>query len=270
MKIRVLRILIVLIFFAGLREGRAADTNVVRMFIDRFDGGAHLLVTNSLPAVVSVRVRADLENAKSDYPLPAIFTVPAHTALHLVTIERLEQFKGWSLNWGYAYNLGNFRAKPNPDEVYRVPFRGRFRLTQGWNGSFSHQGWQRHAVDFTMPEGTDVCAARDGVVARVTDHHKIGGNDPRFKMAANEIMIVHADGLITQYAHLRHAGAKVKVGDRVKAGQVIALSGNTGYSTEAHLHFAVLKSNNATNYSSLPFRLPAGVPRERVTYRGER
>jgi len=264
------RLIGVVMIACGLILGRAADTNSVRMFIDRFEGGAHLLVTNSLPATVSIRVTAELDNAKSDYPLPATFVVPARTALHLVTMEQLDQFKGWNLSWGYSYNLGDFRAKPDPEQVYKVPFRGRFRLTQGWNGSFSHQGWQRYAVDFTMPEGTDVCAARDGVVARVTDHNKTGGNDPRFKMSANEIMIVHRDGMITQYAHLKHVGAKVKVGDRVKAGQVIALSGNTGYSTEAHLHFAVLKSNHATNYTSLPFRLPAGVPRERITYRGQR
>ena len=265
-----MRILIALLVLGSCSSLRAQETNAVRMFLDQFDGGAHILATNTLPVVVSLRVSAELENAGSDYRLPGVFTVPAHSAVHIVTVEQKEAFKKWGLKWDYSFNLGDHRVKPDTNQVYQVPFKGRFRLTQGWFGKFSHHGWQRFAVDFTMPEGTDVCAARDGVVARTVDHHTEGGNDPRLRMSANEIMIVHADGMITQYAHLRHQGVKVKVGDQVKAGQVIGLSGNTGYSTYAHLHFAVLKSDNGTNYMSVPFQLPAGVPRERISYFGRR
>ncbi len=248
---------------------RAADTNLVIAFTDRFEGGTHLLLSNTLPFVASVCVDAKLKNARADLPLPALFSIRPHAAIHAVTIERIER-GGWKLDWSYRYNLGDHRAKHDSNRVYRVPFRGRFRLTQGWNGGFSHTGWMRHAVDFTMPQGTDVCAARDGVVTRVVDHFKEGGPSPAFKAMANEIMIGHADGTLTQYTHLRHHGVRVKIGQRVKAGEIIGRSGGTGFSTQPHLHFAVVKSDRATNYVTLPFRFPEGWPRERISYRGER
>lgn len=255
---------------ASMSAATAADTNAVKAVMDRFEGGTHLLLSNTLPFVVSVRITAEMKNARPDYPLPGLFTVGPKTAIHAVTVEQNDPTKAWSLNWSFNFNLGHHRAKHDSNRVYRVPFRGRFRVTQGWNGNFSHNGWMRHAVDFTMPEGTDVCAARDGVVTRVVEHFTTGGDSPVFKTKANEIMIGHDDGTLTQYAHLQHNGAHVKVGDRVKAGQIIGLSGNTGFSTHPHLHFAVIRSDSATNYLTLPFRFPQGRPRERVSYLGER
>jgi len=54
---------------------------------------------------------------------------------------------------------------------------------------------------------------------------------------------MHANNEISEYAHLKFNGVKVKKGDNVKVGQVIGLSGNTGDSTEPHLHFHVIKLN---------------------------
>lgn len=266
----IMRSLLLLTLGLATLSARPADTNYVKAFTDRFEGGTHLLLSNRLPFVVSVQVDAAMENATADLPLPATFTLRPHSAIHAVTIEQGEPRRRWKLDWSYRYNLGDHRANHDSNRVYRVPFRGRFRLTQGWNGSFSHSGWMRHAVDFTMPQGTDVCAARDGVVTRAVDHFKEGGNSPAFKTKANEIMIGHADGTLSQYTHLQYQGVKVKIGQQVKAGQIIGLSGNTGFSTQPHLHFAVLKSAAATNYLTLPFRFPEGRPRERISYRGEK
>lgn len=54
----------------------------------------------------------------------------------------------------------------------------------------------------------------------------------------NYILIDHGDGIETKYGHLKEI--KVKKGDVVKAGSIIALSGNTGKSTAPHLHFEFL------------------------------
>jgi murein DD-endopeptidase MepM/ murein hydrolase activator NlpD len=53
------------------------------------------------------------------------------------------------------------------------------------------------------------------------------------------VKIYHSDGTFADYVHLRYGGVLVEVGEEVRAGDVIGLSGNTGYSTQPHLHFAV-------------------------------
>jgi len=264
-------IVVALLFLWALpATGADAATNAVTIIMRQVDGGADLIASNSLPAIVSVRLEARLRNATADRDLPLLVTVPAKSPAVVLRVRDDGSGRHWSAHWDYQFNLGDHRATPAADMVYEPPFDGRFRLTQGWNGRFSHRGNMRYAIDFTMPEGTDVRAARGGVVAQVKDGFRRGAPDPRLLDAANEILIVHEDGTIGQYTHLRPGGAKVRVGDRVQAGRIIGLSGNTGYSTRAHLHFAVLKSDGATNYQSVPFRLPAGVPREGAFYRGRR
>ncbi len=60
----------------------------------------------------------------------------------------------------------------------------------------------------------------------------------------NELGIKHSDGTYAVYAHLKYKGAFVKVGDKVKQGQSIGLSGNTGWSSEPHLDFSIFKRNH--------------------------
>lgn len=55
----------------------------------------------------------------------------------------------------------------------------------------------------------------------------------------NYIVIFHSDGTFAEYRHIKMNGSMVKVGDRVEIGQLIAESGNVGYSKRPHLHFAV-------------------------------
>jgi murein DD-endopeptidase MepM/ murein hydrolase activator NlpD len=71
---------------------------------------------------------------------------------------------------------------------------------------------------------------------------------------ANFIRILHADGSMAVYAHLAEHGALVRQGQPVETGQRIGLSGNTGYSTAPHLHFAV-QVNRGGQLTSIPFRL---------------
>jgi murein DD-endopeptidase MepM/ murein hydrolase activator NlpD len=68
----------------------------------------------------------------------------------------------------------------------------------------------------------------------------IGGLDEKFLDQGNHIIIRHSDGTLAKYWHLIKEGAFVEVGDDVNKGQVIGLSGNTGYSAFPHLHFKVV------------------------------
>ncbi len=91
-------------------------------------------------------------------------------------------------------------------------------------------------MDFTCPVGTEVYVTGDGTVAAV--NFTFGGY-------GNEIIVNHGYGYKTRYAHLSRF--KVKVGQKVKRGDVIGNTGNTGKSTGPHLHYEVLKNNDAVN-----------------------
>lgn len=59
----------------------------------------------------------------------------------------------------------------------------------------------------------------------------------------NYVTLRHSNGEWSQYVHLKYRGSLVKLGEKVRQGQPIALSGNTGFSAAPHLHFHVFKFN---------------------------
>ncbi|CAH0176871.1 M23 family metallopeptidase [Chryseobacterium sp. Bi04] len=125
----------------------------------------------------------------------------------------------------------------NPNYIYDLPYKKGevYRIIQGYYGSFSH--YNSLALDFDMPEGTEVLAARDGIVMSVVQNNNHGCATNDCIRFSNYISILHNDNTIAGYYHLQFNGAKVKSGDIVKKGMVIGLSGNTGWSSQPHLHF---------------------------------
>jgi murein DD-endopeptidase MepM/ murein hydrolase activator NlpD len=138
--------------------------------------------------------------------------------------------------------------------VYALPYQGgeSYRVSQAYDGSFSHTGAERYAIDWKMPEGTPVLAARGGVVVALKDDSSAHGESRRFETAANYVLIRHSDGTIGNYAHLLKGGVKVKVGQVVRSGDMIALSVNTGFSSGPHLHFCVFKTRSGRERESIP------------------
>ena len=102
-----------------------------------------------------------------------------------------------------------------------------------------------NGTDIQLKEGTPVFAAAAGEVTAATFHY----------MNGNYVSINHgkigADQYQTIYLHL--SAIKVIPGQKVKAGQLIGLSGNTGYSFGAHLHFSILKNGNYIDAVSSKF-----------------
>jgi murein DD-endopeptidase MepM/ murein hydrolase activator NlpD len=105
--------------------------------------------------------------------------------------------------------------------------------------SGSHEGAYRGSVDFAVPLGTPVLAAANGKVTRGRDDSDRHGEDPRFGRDANYISIQHDNDEVSEYLHLAKESAKVKVGDIVQAGDVIATTGLSGWLFAPHLHFMV-------------------------------
>lgn len=123
---------------------------------------------------------------------------------------------------------------------FALPYRAgeTYLVLQGNCAAFSHLASSvlRHAYDFRMAIGTPIAAVRPGVVVAVqesfTDGNRVRGDE-------NLLIVSHGDGTFARYVHLTRNGALVERGGRVDRGDVIALSGDTGFSTEPHLHFDV-------------------------------
>jgi murein DD-endopeptidase MepM/ murein hydrolase activator NlpD len=151
---------------------------------------------------------------------------------------------------------GDPRARPR-DVEYLLPLDTRaLRIDQGFGGSFSHADDQnRHALDLAAPIGTPVLAARDGVVMEVeSDFARAGLDRERYGGRANMVRLLHDDGTMSVYAHLDTDGVLVRPGQHVRAGERIGRSGNTGFTSGPHLHFAV-QVNRGMRLESIPFRM---------------
>jgi len=109
--------------------------------------------------------------------------------------------------------------------AWTLPARGTVGTTYGVPGTMWASG-HHTGIDFTVPENTKVYAAFHGVVVAAG----WGG-------AYGNQIVLHHDGVYTQYAHLKTIS--VKEGQTVVSGQEIGRSGSTGNSTGAHLHFEV-------------------------------
>jgi murein DD-endopeptidase MepM/ murein hydrolase activator NlpD len=212
-----------------------------------------------------VEVNMNLDNMKSEKALPVKMKLPASTTneLKLFQISRVNASKAFyfrNLSWYLHPDLGGqgeqlITVKHNG--IYNLMWvKGKtFRIDNGFNSFGAHKGDWGYALDFKMPEGTEICAAREGVVTETESKFEVGGNDPALGDKANYIYIKHPDGSIGRYLHFKKGGVRVKPGDIIKLGQKIGLSGNTGWSTDPHLHFDVIVPKPGGGYKTVQFQL---------------
>ena len=126
-----------------------------------------------------------------------------------------------------------------------------------FTSDFGERWGRLHAgVDLAKPEGTQYHAAHAGVVKLASWNGGYG----------NCVIIDHGNGIETIYGHA--SKLLVKVGQKVEAGQVLGLVGNTGYSFGAHLHFEVHVNGKATDPVPFLKRHGIDIPRQVETIDG--
>lgn len=146
--------------------------------------------------------------------------------------------------------------------TYVLPYDvGRsHRISQGNCTTASHQGTLRYSYDMQMPFGSVVRAARDGVVTALRVSQPAGS---RGLTASNYLQIRHVDGVFSDYVHLAQGGNLVGLGDVVRAGDPVAITGDTGdIGNSPHLHFNITTCGDNLRCDTLPvtFRNTAANP----------
>lgn len=222
----------------------AADQDFFELtHVETDDGGYTFYATNNhiIPIYVHLAF-PQLFGLEADRPVPVEVVLPAGTEEQEIVHLSRNDGNRVSFRSSAQYVRGDPTTVDHDDDhVYLLPFEHghKYRVTQGYHGSFTHFGQNTNAVDFDMAEGEHVHASRAGRVIEIKQDSNIGGTSARFTKHANYILIQHADGSFGNYVHLQLDGALVEVGEMVAAGQRIGLSGNTGRSSGPHLHFDV-------------------------------
>lgn len=205
------------------------------------DGNGELAIRirNLLHGSITMRLQMDLENLSADRDLPIVVTLPGDRTVQPLRLRIEDEYERWGYRFDAKWIMGTLAADHDNAATYSLPFdRGtNWLVGQGYNGRTTHTG--KNALDFDMPEGTKIRAAREGVVVETEDGFRVGGPDQSLKTRANFVKVQHEDGTIANYVHLLHRGVRVRPGQRVRRGDVIGLSGNTGFTTGPHLHFEV-------------------------------
>lgn len=161
------------------------------------------------------------------------------------------EIKAFTIKGGYEckafYKFGSIDCKHDPNATYLIPFPEgrRYYVHQGNNGPYTHLGDAKFAFDFRTYDDVNenhVCAMRDGIVVLIKEDSTEYGRTEYHKDKANKVFILHDDGSRSHYGHLIKnsvSASGIKLGDYVKAGQIVGRYGRTGYLTYPHVHVSV-------------------------------
>jgi murein DD-endopeptidase MepM/ murein hydrolase activator NlpD len=234
---------------AEIRElPTGAKAPTVTVSTTHADGELQFIARNDYYAPVEVVLALD-ELMNVQYPTAdqvMRWLVDPRSTLKMMALPVTGAGEEPAAEFRFIYLHGDPRSRHSPRRPYRAPFAvaNDYSITQAFPIGVTHNTVDsRYAVDVAMPVGTDIHAARGGVVFEVASTNFRGGIDPdRDAASANIVRILHDDGTHAVYAHLNWNSIRVKPGDTVERGQYIADSGNTGFSSGPHLHFAVLQN----------------------------
>lgn len=210
---------------------------------------------NNNPYTVTISIKANFTNLKSDKAKLSSITLGANANAQCTRFTTINN-DAYSYSLEYTWILGSQNALHDDNYVYRLPFSlgSSHIVSQGYNGGKTHFGSSRYAIDFAMNVGTEIYAAREGKVVKTKADSNIAGIGQEYSKHGNFVTIEHSDKTFATYYHLKQNGVAVSVGSTVKRGDLLGYSGNTGYSSGPHLHFAVFTLDSNLKTQTLPVK----------------
>ena len=242
--------------------------NSLKIYDQNKEGQINMFADNPEYFPQTVWIKLKIKGLATKNSAPDFFVIPPNTQKMLLLELIKPEDRSWQYAYDFTYLMGDASGKHNDEHVYTLPFAidNEYKVSQGYNGNRTHQG--KNALDFTMPEGTVVMAARSGLVVRVKENSDQGCGSSRCQKMGNLVTILHNDGSFADYLHLQYQGVTVELGDVVNTGDPIALSGNTGWSTGPHLHFMV-QTTLKDGYASHPTVFKLGQNRNELLAEGQ-
>ena len=207
-RLRLLRSLMISVALASPWTARAdgdhgsSDTLTVDL-VDNTSSSAYfsdLVATTAVDSLFCVLVTfTTLENVTPS-TTQALFNLSGKGQTTLLSLSQTDPKAGYSYSYSYQYRHGHSGTAHNADHKYRLPYSTSESYTVGqeYFGSFSHQN--DYALDWNMPEGTTLRAARGGTVIDLKEDSNEGGVEEKHKEMANYVTIGHDDGSQAVYA----------------------------------------------------------------------
>lgn len=238
----------------GKEECLAENTCTILVPIEN---GFELYLKNKNPNLEifrSVEFNLSVKNLKITQEFPKFFVLRDGEPVFVTKLLVEDPTKSNFYSISIRVSNGDWDAIHDDSFTYSLPFSDgiRARVGQGYNGGFTHSENLKYSIDFTIPVGTPIHAARKGTVISLAKKYSEGGVRKDLLSKANFIMIQHEDGTIANYAHLKKDGVVVDIGEKVEEGQLIGYSGNTGFSQGPHLHFEVHKLTKDFQLMTIP------------------
>ena len=213
-------------------------TGQIRLYEKELAKGQYkLYADNTDPVPYTIKLKLQLKNMETANEPGQAFVIPPKAKDHELTTLRAGKGK-FAYHVQYESTKGINTGHRHDDQfIYGIPVSQPIKIIQGYGGRFSHA--DKKALDFGIKEGSNVLAAREGIVLETKGDGQHNCLEKGCEKEGNYIKILHADGSVASYYHLQYKGIGVNVGDPIKKGQVIGRTGNTGFSSEPHLHFEV-------------------------------
>jgi len=234
------------------------------------DGSMAFYLKKLTPGALTMRIRVTGDNVSTTAGMPYVRTLNDTTRVRAFTVTPRDGTGGLDYEYSYQAQYGRLDAQHDDTYRYALPYAPGtgHRVAQAYGGNGTHRNI--YAIDWTMPVGTPVHAARPGLVVAVRDSMEGSGINRYMQGRSNFVFVEHDDGTIGLYGHLQTHSAVVAVGDTVRRGQMMARSGNTGYSSGPHLHFEVYRLGTNLATITLPVRFDVDDAPDRGLHTGRR